>query len=85
MVRRGDWGHNKIVGNKETKGPNTIKEIIAIKDKVRQKLRFMVLVHNTHKKKSNSLGFIMPENRHRCSTLMDIACYYALLLLVLEF
>lgn len=52
-----------------------INEIVAIKNKVRQKLRFMPLVHNTHRKKSNIVGFVVPENRHPCSTLMDIVCY----------
>lgn len=62
-----------------------INEITAIRDKVRQKLRFMLLVPNTHRKKSNILGFIMPKNRHPCSTLVDTVHYYPLLLLVLEF
>lgn len=62
-----------------------INEGTAIRAKVRQKLRFMLLAHNIPRKKSNILAFIMPENRHSCSTLMDIVCYYTLLLLVLEF
>lgn len=80
-----DWEHYKIPGNKETKTLNVISEITVIRDKIRQKLRFVLLVQNTHGKKSNILGFIMPENRHPCSTLMDSACYYTLLSLVLEF
>lgn len=51
IILREDWGHNKIARNKETKALNIINEITAIRDKVRQKLRFMLLVHNAHSKR----------------------------------
>lgn len=85
LVLREDQVYNKIARKKETKALDMINERTAIGDKVRQKLRFMLLVHNTQRKKSNILGFIMPENKHPCSTLMDTVCYYIVLLLVLEF
>lgn len=84
MFWREYWGHNEIA-RKKTEASDIINEITVIRNKVRQKLRFMPLVYNTHRKKSNILGFIVPENRHSCSTLMDSVCYYTLLLLVLEF
>lgn len=86
LLLREDQGYNKIARKKkETKALDKINERTVIRDKVRQKLRFMLLVHNTHRKKSNILGFILPENKHPCSTLMDTVCYYKVLLLVLEF
>ena len=62
-----------------------INEITDIRNKVRKKMRFMPLVHNTHRKQNNTVGFIVSENRHPCSTLMETVCYYALLVPVLGF
>lgn len=45
----------------------------------------MLLVYNIYRKKSNILGFIMLENKYFCLILMDIVCYYIVLLFVLEF
>ena len=92
MVWREGWGYKKITGNnKQKKNPKTlstlsmINKIRDIRNKVRQKLKFMPLVHNTHRKQNNTVGFIVPENRYPCSTLMETVCYYALLVPALEF
>lgn len=52
LLLREDQGYNKIARKKGTKALDEINGRTVIRNKVRQKLRFMLLVHNTQKEKA---------------------------------
>lgn len=53
----------KLPENKETKALDIINKITAIRDKVRQIIEIYGIVHSICRKKSNNLGFKMPESK----------------------